>query len=110
MPAVAAAGTPATAEIIIGTSVGTLLLLVGALGWAVRSVVASYTATRAELHRLATYIEVDKVVGPTITRRLDDMEDVVQENVTQLAVLRAWQSDHDRWHERRGLAPRPHDP
>lgn len=110
MSTVAASGNPATVEIVVGTAVGTLLLIVGAIGWGVRTIVASYTAAQAELRRLATYIEVDKVVGPTLSRRLDDLEDVVQENTTHVAVLRAWQTDHDRWHERRGLTPRPHDP
>ena len=92
--------------VIIGVLVAAAL---SGVGWMITRFVASLDGMRREVAQLTMTVHADQLVGPDRARRLDDLEDLAQENTTKLAVVHAWQVEHDRWHERRGFPPRPHE-
>jgi hypothetical protein len=89
---------------LAGVTAAEIVTLVSAAGWLARRVIRSQEATQAEVRALATYVAVDKVIGPRVQTQLDDLGDIANENTRRLDVLADWRRSHEAWCERH--APR----
>jgi hypothetical protein len=86
-------------QLVVGVSVGEVILLTGSIGWLFRRYTARMDTLVTTVAELSQHMAISSATAPEVTRRLIDLEDVAEETRRTVAVIVSWREGHERWHE-----------